>query len=140
MLEHFWASEALMAKYLLKNLLIRSKLTPLRNKDFLLFPSSCSFLIGLCSSFDSLQNNQILDLSVLVPRFFLLQKSSRSSLLVLFASLFNCSRQCIAKSFTQKLLLGAGFSYLVPERAFHNTYAIRGTCPQEGATHFSGHI
>ena len=50
----------------------------------------------------------------------------------------NCLHQCIAKSFTQKLPLGKESGYTVPE--FCDAYAICDTCPQEGATHFSGHI
>ena len=57
-----------------------------------------------------------------------------------FASLFNCSLQLIAKSFTLKLPLGKGFGYVVPEYAFRDAYAVHGTCPREGATYFSGHI
>ena len=83
-------------------------------------------------------NSQILDLSLFIPQPFLLPKILHSSLSVLFVSLFNCSRQCISKSFTQKLTLGKGFGYTVPERTFRDAYAIRGTCPQEGAMYFSG--
>ena len=64
---------------------------PLRNKDFLLLQSSCSFFIGFCSSFDLLQNSQILDLFIFVLQPFLLQKSLHSSLLVLFVYVFNLS-------------------------------------------------
>ena len=92
-------------------------ITPLRNNDFLLLQSSCSILIGLCSSFDSLQNSQILDLSVFVLQPFLLSNSLCSSLSVLCVSLFNCSRQHIAKSLTQKLPLGKGSGYAVTERS-----------------------
>ena len=45
------------------------------------------------------------NLSVFVSRPSLLPKLLRSSLLVLFVSLFSCLRQCIAKSFTQKSYL-----------------------------------
>ena len=127
----------LMDKYLLQNLLI-CRLRPLRNKDFLLLQSSCSFLIGLCRSFDLLENSQILDLSVFVPRPFLWPKSL-PLLSWSFSFHFNCSHQCIAKSFTQKLPLGEGFGYMVLEHAFRDAYSIRGTCPQEGDMHFSGH-
>ena len=58
----------------------------------------------------------------------------------LFVSLFNCSHQRIAKSYTQKFPFGKEFGYVVPECAFRKAYAISGTCLQEGATHFSGHI
>ena len=114
-------------------------ITPLRNNDFLLLQSSCSFLIGLCSSFDLLQNSQILDLSVFVPQPFLLSNSLCSSLSVLCISLSNCSCQHIAKSFTQKLPLGKGSGYAVTERSVM-PMQLRGTCPKECATHFSGHI
>ena len=90
-------------------------ITPLRNNDFLLLQSSCSILIGFCSSFDSLQNSQILDLSVFVPQPFLLSNSLCSSLSVLWVSLFNCSRQHIAKSFTQKSPLSKGSGYAETE-------------------------
>ena len=58
----------------------------------------------------------------------------------LFVLLFNCLCQYIAKSFTQKLPLGGSGVLLRGTRAFCDAYALRGTCPQEGATHFSGHI
>ena len=51
----------------------------MRNKDFLLLQSSCSFFIGFCSSFDSLQNTQILYLFVFILRPFLCR--SRCALL-----------------------------------------------------------
>ena len=44
-----------------------------------------------------------------------------------------------SQSFTQKLPLGKGFGYAVPEHTFHDACTIRGNCPLEGATHFSGH-
>ena len=44
-----------------------------------------------------------------------------------FASqLFNCSHQRIAKVFTQKLPLGKGFGYVVPEHAFCGAYTTGG--------------
>ena len=37
-------------------------------------------------------------------------------------------------------VLGKVFGYAVTEHAFRDAYTIRDTCPQEGTTHFSGHI
>ena len=97
---------------------------------------SCGFnLAALYSSdyasFDSLQNTQILDLSIFVPRPFLLQKLVRFSLGT-FRFTFQCSFQHISRSFPQKIPLGKEFGYAVPEHACQCTYAIRGTCAQEG--------
>ena len=73
-----------------------------------------AFLIVLCSSFDSLQNSQILDLSIFIPQPLLLPKSLCPSLSVLS---FRFSIVCVAKSFTHKLLLGKGSRCTAPERS-----------------------
>ena len=73
-----------------------------------------AFLIVLCSSFDSLQNSQILDLSIFIPQPLLLPKSLCPSLSVLS---FHFSIVCVAQSFTHKLLLGKGSRCTAPERS-----------------------
>ena len=110
-------------------------LRPLRNKDFLLLQSCCSFssdsaalLIRFRTAWTSPSLSRDLFFAEVVALFSLGP----------YCFAFHCLRQHIAKSFTQKLPLGKGSGYVVSE--FCDAYAIRGTCPQEGATHFSGHI
>ena len=68
----------------------------------------------LCSSFDSLQNSQILESS---SRDLFICQSRCALLSVLIVSLFNCLCQRIAKLFTQKLPLGKGSGYTIPEHS-----------------------
>ena len=63
--------------------------------------------------------SQILDLSIFILLPFLLPKLLHSSLSVLLVSLFNCLHQRIAKSFTQKLPLGKGSGYTLPEHSLY---------------------